>query len=60
MAKPQIQAEPKPPFPDTKLAKPGIEAELEPRPKYQAPRYKPAGKPSRRRWQSSSRRAASA
>jgi NAD(P)-dependent dehydrogenase (short-subunit alcohol dehydrogenase family) len=33
MAKPQIQAEPKPPFPDTKLAKPGIEAELEPRPK---------------------------
>ena len=44
MAKPQIQAEPKPPFPDTKLAKPGIEAELEPRPKYQAPRYKPAGK----------------
>jgi NAD(P)-dependent dehydrogenase (short-subunit alcohol dehydrogenase family) len=44
MAKPQIQAEPKPPFPDKKLPKPGIEADLEPRPKYEAPRYKAAGK----------------
>src|SRR5207248_2899850 len=44
MAKPQIQDEPKPPFPKQKLAKPGIEADLEPRPRYEAPRYKPANK----------------
>ena len=44
MAKPQMQAEPKPPFPQQKLDKPGLEAELKPRPRYQAPRYKPAGK----------------
>jgi NAD(P)-dependent dehydrogenase (short-subunit alcohol dehydrogenase family) len=44
MSKPQTQTEPKPPFPEQKLEKPGIEAELNPRPKYQAPNYKPAGK----------------
>jgi NAD(P)-dependent dehydrogenase (short-subunit alcohol dehydrogenase family) len=44
MAKPQLQNEPKPPFPEQKLDKPGLEAELKPRPRYQAPRYKPAGK----------------
>jgi NAD(P)-dependent dehydrogenase (short-subunit alcohol dehydrogenase family) len=44
MANPQIQSEPKPPFPAQKLDKPGLEAELEPRPRYRAPRYKPAGK----------------
>lgn len=44
MAKPQIESEPKPPFPAQKLDKPGLEAELKPRPRYQAPRYKPAGK----------------
>jgi NAD(P)-dependent dehydrogenase (short-subunit alcohol dehydrogenase family) len=44
MAKPQIQNEPKPPFPDRKLGTPGIEADLRPRPKYRAPSYKPAGK----------------
>ena len=44
MAKPQMQAEPKPPFPKQKLPKPGLEAELRPRPRYKAPRYKPAGK----------------
>ncbi|HEY2904758.1 MAG TPA: SDR family oxidoreductase [Vicinamibacterales bacterium] len=44
MAKPQIETEPKPPFPDKKIPKPGIEAELDPRPRYQAPKYKPAGK----------------
>ena len=44
MTKPQIESEPKPPFPAKKLPKPGLEAELEPRPKYQAPRYKPANK----------------
>jgi len=35
---------PKPPFPDRKLAKPGIESKLKPRPKYEAPEYKAAGK----------------
>jgi NAD(P)-dependent dehydrogenase (short-subunit alcohol dehydrogenase family) len=44
MAKPQLQTEPKPPFPEQKLDKPGIEADLEPRPRYEAPQYKPAGK----------------
>src|SRR5215210_3483889 len=44
MAQPQIKSEPKPPFPKQKLRKPGIEAELKPRPKYQAPLYKAAGK----------------
>jgi len=44
MPKPQTQAEPKPPFPKQKLDKPGIEAELKPRPRYQAPNYRPAGK----------------
>jgi len=44
MAKPQIESEPKPPFPKQKLDKPGLEADMDVRPKYQAPRYKPAGK----------------
>jgi len=44
MPKPQTQNEPKPPFPEQKLDKPGIEAELTPRPRYKAPNYKPAGK----------------
>src|SRR5437763_1429235 len=44
MAKPQIETEPKPPFPAEKLPKPGIEADLEPRPRYHAPQYKAAGK----------------
>jgi NAD(P)-dependent dehydrogenase (short-subunit alcohol dehydrogenase family) len=36
--------EPKPPFPEQHLEKPGIESELRPRPRYEAPRYKPSGK----------------
>jgi NAD(P)-dependent dehydrogenase (short-subunit alcohol dehydrogenase family) len=44
MAKPQIESEPKPPFPAQKLPKPGIEADLRPRPKYQARNYRPANK----------------
>jgi NAD(P)-dependent dehydrogenase (short-subunit alcohol dehydrogenase family) len=44
MAKPQIESEPKPPFPAQKLPKPGLEADLRPRPRYQAAQYKPAGK----------------
>jgi NAD(P)-dependent dehydrogenase (short-subunit alcohol dehydrogenase family) len=37
-------SQPKPPFPEQKPAKPGLEAELKPKPKYQAPAYKAAGK----------------
>jgi NAD(P)-dependent dehydrogenase (short-subunit alcohol dehydrogenase family) len=36
--------EPMPPFEEKHLEKPGIESELEPRPRYYAPKYKPAGK----------------
>ena len=39
-----VEKMPKPPFPEQKLDKPGIEAELEPRPKYEAPMYKAADK----------------
>lgn len=35
---------PKPPFPDQKMTEPGIEANMHPRPEYQAEEYKPAGK----------------
>jgi NAD(P)-dependent dehydrogenase (short-subunit alcohol dehydrogenase family) len=41
---PLTQSEPRPPFPKQKLDHPGIEADLEPRPAYQAPRYRAAGK----------------
>src|SRR5688572_8375952 len=41
--KPQ-EREPKPPFPPQKLEKPGLESELEPRPRYKGPAYKAAGK----------------
>jgi NAD(P)-dependent dehydrogenase (short-subunit alcohol dehydrogenase family) len=40
----QMQQEPKPPFPPQHQAKPGIESQLTPRPEFQAPAYKPAGK----------------
>ena len=36
--------EPKPPFPEQHQDKPGIESKLDPKPRYQAPHYKPAGK----------------
>jgi NAD(P)-dependent dehydrogenase (short-subunit alcohol dehydrogenase family) len=36
--------QPKPPFPEQHQDKPGIEADLEPRPKYEAPFYRGAGK----------------
>jgi NAD(P)-dependent dehydrogenase (short-subunit alcohol dehydrogenase family) len=39
-----IEKLPRPPFPEQKPAKPGLESELEPRPRYQAPAYKAAGK----------------
>ncbi len=36
--------EPKPPFPEQHLERPGIESELRPRPRYEALKYKPSGK----------------
>jgi NAD(P)-dependent dehydrogenase (short-subunit alcohol dehydrogenase family) len=36
--------QPRPPFPEQHQEKPGLESELEPRPRYQAPAYQPAGK----------------
>ena len=36
--------EPKPPFPEQHQEKPGIEGRLDPKPRYQAPHYKAAGK----------------
>jgi len=39
-----IDRKPMPPFPEQHQEKPGIEAELEPRPQYEAPQYKAAGK----------------
>jgi len=44
MPKQAHTSRPKPPFPARKLAKPGIEAKLEPRPSYLAPSYKAADK----------------
>jgi NAD(P)-dependent dehydrogenase (short-subunit alcohol dehydrogenase family) len=41
---PQIQSEPKPPFPPQHQPHPGLESRLEPRPRYSAPRYRAAGK----------------
>ncbi|MGE0445374.1 MAG: SDR family oxidoreductase [Vicinamibacterales bacterium] len=36
--------EPKPPFPEQKIPKPGLESELTPRPRYLGPDYRPAAK----------------
>ena len=41
---PQITSEPTPPMANQKLPQPGLEAEMEQRPRYDAPRYKAAGK----------------
>lgn len=41
---PQIQSEPKPRFPEQHQPAPGLEAELKPRPRYEARRYRAAGK----------------
>jgi NAD(P)-dependent dehydrogenase (short-subunit alcohol dehydrogenase family) len=43
-AQPQNDKQPKPPFPAQKLDKPGLEAELTPKPEYQAPEYHAANK----------------
>lgn len=42
--RPQINSEPKPPFPKQKQKPPGIEADMNLRPYYHAPLYKAAGK----------------
>jgi len=44
MTKTQIESEPQPPFPARKLDKPGLEADMDPRPRYAAQQYKAAGK----------------
>ena len=44
MTKPQMQSEPKPPFSKQHQASVGLESKLDPRPRFEAPRYKPAGK----------------
>ena len=36
--------EPKPPFPKQHQDKPGLESELDPKPRYRAPKYRPADK----------------
>jgi NAD(P)-dependent dehydrogenase (short-subunit alcohol dehydrogenase family) len=41
---PQMMNEPKPPFPEQHQNAPGLESKLDPRPRFEAPRYKPAGK----------------
>ena len=43
-AEPQMSTEPKPPFPKQKQSGTGLEAKLDPKPRYEASRYKPAGK----------------
>ena len=43
-AGPQVKTEPRPPFPEQHLDKPGLERDLRPRPEYDAPLYKAAGK----------------
>jgi NAD(P)-dependent dehydrogenase (short-subunit alcohol dehydrogenase family) len=43
-ARDQEEEQPKPPFPAQHQERPGIEAEIEPRPEYHAPHYKGAGK----------------
>src|SRR3954451_12242710 len=40
----QMQQQPRPPFPEQHQDKPGLESRLTPRPEYQAPAYKAAGK----------------
>jgi len=40
----QIHDEPEPRFPEQKLPKPGLEQDLEPKPRYEAPNYRAAGK----------------
>src|SRR5436309_5111308 len=41
---PRLQKEPKPPMPPQQQEPPGLESEMTPRPRYQAPLYKGSGK----------------
>ena len=41
---PRTMKEPKPPFPPQHQAKPGLESEMRPRPRYEARSYREAGK----------------
>ncbi len=41
---PLIQAQPKLPYPEQHQSQPGLESKLKPRPRWQAARYRPAGK----------------
>ena len=41
---PLADQEPRPPFPKQHQHAPGLESKLDPRPRYQAESYKPAGK----------------
>jgi NAD(P)-dependent dehydrogenase (short-subunit alcohol dehydrogenase family) len=43
-APPRVQQEPKSPMPAQHQEKPGLESEIEPRPRYEAPHYKGSGK----------------
>jgi len=45
----RVENHPKPPFPAQHLDKPGLEAELSPKPQYEAPAYRPANKLSGKR-----------
>ena len=38
-----MEAEPGPPFPEQHQEQPGLESELEPQPRWRAPRYRAAG-----------------
>ncbi len=41
--------QPRPPFPEQKLDQPGLESDLDPKPRYEAPTFRPAGKLTRKR-----------
>jgi NAD(P)-dependent dehydrogenase (short-subunit alcohol dehydrogenase family) len=43
-SEPQMQTEPRPPFPKQKQSGTGLESKLDPKPRYEASKYKPAGK----------------
>ena len=43
-APPRVQEEPKSPMPAQHQEKPGLESEIEPKPRYEAPHYKGSGK----------------
>lgn len=47
--RPQVVSEPKPPFPSRQLDHPGLESQMPLRPRYEAPRYRAAGKLDGRR-----------